>query len=241
MEVLAAQQGRRRGRWLVLGLLTLGLIGLGWGIVDLSTQKPNPDQVRINGIEDALQIFGGVQAAGDRIGPSNAPVSIEWFDDLQCSSCRQQFLATIPSLVTNYVRPGEVRMDYRHYSFGAATEELGFYGAEAAADQGYTWPYVYLFFRNQGEAKRFGVDRNFLTAVAGAIPELDVPQWRSYLDSEGGPSGQIGLRLAAYDKLATGLGIRARPAAIVRGPNGSQTLQDGPTLAQITGAVDSVR
>jgi protein-disulfide isomerase len=237
---VAVQRGGRRGRWLVLGVLVAGFAALIWGLASIATQKPDRSQVQINGIEDSLQIFGGVEASGDRIGPSDAAVSIQWFDDLQCSSCRAQFLATIPALINDYARPGKVQLAYRHYSFSSATEELGFFGAEAAADQGYAWPYIYLFFRNQDEAKRLGVDDDFLTAVAGAIPELDVPGWRDYLDAERSSDGQIGKRLARYENLGAGLGIRAQPAAIVSGPNGTQTLQDGPTLAQIKAAIAAV-
>jgi protein-disulfide isomerase len=240
VQTLAAQRGGRRGRWLVLGMLTIGVVALAVGIVDLATQKPDRNQVRIAGIDDAQQIFGGVRADGDRLGSPDAPVSIQWFDDLQCSSCRDQFLSTVPALVDDYVRPGDLRLDYRHYSFSPATEELGFFGAEAAADQGYTWPYVYLFFRNQDEAKRFGVDKDFLTAIAGAIPELDVPQWRDYLDSESGSGGRIRSRLAGYENLGTDLRIRAQPAAIVSGPGGTRTLQDSPTLAQVEAAIAAV-
>ena len=241
MEAVAAQQGRRRGRWMVLTLLALAATALIVGIVELSTQKPDRNQVRLDGIGDAQEIFGGVQQDGDRLGSPDAPVSIQFFDDLQCSSCRDQFLSTIPTLVESYVRPGDLQMEYRHYSFSPSTEELGFFGAEAAADQDYAWPYIYLFFRNQDEAKRVGVSEDFLTAIAGAIPELDVPQWRDYLNSEGGAGGQIQDRLARYEKLGADLSIRAQPAAIVNGPNGTRTLQDSPTLSQITNAIGAVR
>ncbi len=241
MNAAAAQSSRRRGRWLVLAVLSLGTIALLYGIYDLSTQKPDRGQVQVQGIGDSLEIFGGVRQDEDRLGSPDAPVSIDIFDDLQCGNCRRQFLSTIPSLVENYVRPGEVRLDYRHYSFSPRTEELGFYGAEAAADQGYAWPYIYLFFRNQSEAERFGIDRDFLTAIAGSIPELDVPAWRDYLDQQGGTDGAIAKRLAAYEKLGFDLRIRARPAAIVSGPGGTRTLQDGPSLAQITAAIEAVR
>jgi protein-disulfide isomerase len=241
METLAAQRGRRRGRWWVLGILAIGAVALIAGLADLATQKPDRNQISVAGIGDAQQIFGGVRQDGDRIGSPDAPVTIQWFDDLQCGNCRDQFLATVPTLINDYVRPGDVRIDYRHYSFSSATEELGFFGAEAAADQDYTWPYVYLFFRNQDEAKRVGVGEDFLTSLAGGIPELDVPQWRDYLDSESGSDGEIAARLARYESLGSQLRIRAQPAAVVNGPNGTRTLQDSPTLSQITAAIDAVR
>ena len=95
MEVLAARRGRR-GRWLVLALLGLAAAALLAGIVDLATQKPVRGQPHVEGIGDAQQIFGGVRADGDRLGSPDAPVTIQWFDDMQCSNCRQQFLAAIP-------------------------------------------------------------------------------------------------------------------------------------------------
>jgi protein-disulfide isomerase len=85
------------------------------------------------------------------------------------------------------------------------------------------------------------VDEDFLRSVAGAIPELDLPEWQDYLDAESGSDGRIRSTLAGYEELGSELGIRAKPAAIVSGPGGTQTLQDGPTLAQIDAAVEAVR
>ena len=79
--------------------------------------------------------------------------------------------------------------------------ELGFYGAEAAADQGYGWQYTYLFFRNQDEAKRFGIDQDFLDSIAGGIEELNLPEWEEDLEDDGGPDGPIAKRLEGYEEL----------------------------------------
>lgn len=241
MEALVARGGRRRGRWLVLTLLALGAVGLAAGLVDLSTREAEPSKVRIDGIGDAQRIFGGVRQEGDRLGSPDAPVSIQLFDDLQCSSCRTHFLSTVPPLVDDYVRAGDLKLQYRHYSFSPLPEQLGFLGAEAAAEQGYSWPYVYLFFRNQDEAERVGVDEDYLVDLAGAIPELDVPAFRDYLDAEAGAGGRIRERLAGYEQLGSELGIRAEPAAVVSGPRGTRTLQESPGLAEITAAIEALR
>ena len=58
-----------------------------------------------------------------------------------------------PELTEDYARAGDVKLLYRHYSNSENPIELGFYGAEAAAEQGYGWQYTYLFFRNQEEVK----------------------------------------------------------------------------------------
>jgi len=231
----------RRGRiWIILGL-GLAVVALGYAIVNISTQKAGRDVVRIAGIAEAQEIFGGVPQEGARLGSSDAPVSIQVFNDLQCSSCREDFLSTIPSLVNAYVRPGDVQLLYRHYSVSESLQELGFYGAEAAAQQGYGWQYTYLFFRNQDEAKRFGIDQDFLDSVAGGIEELNEPEWLSYLEDHGGSGGAISKQLESYNELGTELGIRTRQAMILNGPSGTRTLQDGPSLAQIEAAIEAVQ
>jgi protein-disulfide isomerase len=131
-------------------------------------------------------------------------------------------------------------MEYRHYSFSARVTQLGYLGAEAAADQDYSWPYIYLFFRNQDEAERLGIDDEYLATIAGSIPELDIPEWRDYLRAESGPDGQIRERLDGYETLGRDLQIRAEPAMIVNGPGGTRTLQDTPSLTQITNAIEAV-
>jgi thioredoxin family protein len=231
----------RRGRVWVIAVFLLGAIALVYSIVDISTKEAGRQVVRVAGISDAQRIFGGMPQAGDRLGSADAPVSVQVFNDMQCSSCRADFLQTIPGLAEDYARPGDAKLLMRHYSVSANPVEVGFFAAEAAAEQGYGWQYTYLFFRNQGEAERFGIDDDFLGSLAGSIGNLDVPGWRATLDRESGPGGTIARTLEGYNDLGADLGIRTRQAAIVSGPGGTRTLQDGPTLSQVEQAIAAVR
>src|SRR5262249_46584561 len=118
--------------------------------------------------------------------------------------------------------------------------ELGFYGAEAAAEQGYGWQYTYLFFRNQEEAEKFGVDEDFLESVAGGVEELNFPEWKEDLETKGRSDGPIAKRLEGYEELGQQLGIRVGQGMIVTGPNGTETLQESPSLAEIEAAIERV-
>ncbi|HET6570824.1 MAG TPA: thioredoxin domain-containing protein [Solirubrobacterales bacterium] len=240
MAEAAATPIPRRGRLWVILALALALFVLGYAVVQISTRKPDRNVVRVQGIGNAQETFGGVPQEGDRLGSSDAPVSIQVFNDLQCGNCREDFLATIPPLVDADVRPGHVKLLMRHYSIAENPLELGFFGAEAAAQQGYGWQYTYLFFRNQDEARRFGVDNEFMASIAGSIGELDVPEWQQYLDRHGGSGGAIATKLEADEELGTSLGIRTGVAMIVNGPRGTRTLQDGPSLKRIEGAIEAV-
>jgi hypothetical protein len=242
MSEIAVKAMPRRGRLWVIAILALGIGGLAYSIVQISTQKADKDLIHIEGISEAQEIFGGVPQEGDRLGSSDAPVTIEVFNDLQCSSCREDFLSTIPGLTENYARPGTVKLLYRHYSNAENPIELGFYGAEAAAEQGYGWQYTYLFFRNQDELERVGSNHfhDFTDSVAGSVEELNAPEWESTLEEAEEDNSAIEKRLLSYEELGSKLGIRTGQAAIVSGPSGTETLQDGPTLGEIERAIAAV-
>jgi protein-disulfide isomerase len=237
---LAATPIPRRGRLWVILAFALALAALSYVIVDLST-RAGRDVIRLEGVGDVQRLFGGMPQEGDRLGSADAPVSIQVFNDLQCGNCRDEFLDTIPALVEDYVRPGEANLLMRHYSVAANPLELGFFGAEAAAEQGYGWQYTYLFFRNQDEAERFGIGERLMSTLAGSIGELDVPEWEEALERRGGTDGLIARRLEGYEELGRELGIRAGQALIVSGPGGTRTLQDNPELAQVERAIEAVR
>jgi protein-disulfide isomerase len=241
MSEAAVKAMPRRGRVWVIAILALGLIALGYSLVEIATQKPGRQVVHVAGISDAQELLGGVPQEGDRLGSSDAPVTIQVFNDLQCSSCRDDFLSTIPALAERYARPGDAQLLYRHYSNSERPEQLGFFGAEAAADQGYGWQYIYLFFRNQDEAERFGVDQDFLASIAGGVEELNAPEWESDLEEGSGSGGAIAKRLEGYEELGRDLGIRTGQGMIVNGPSGTRTLQEGPALAEVEAAIAAVQ
>lgn len=240
MSEVAVKAMPRRGRiWVVL-LLAAGLFALGYSIVSISTQKAGPAVIHVAGISDAQEIFGGVPQEGDRLGSSDAPVTIQVFNDLQCSNCRDAFLETIPVLTEKFARPGDVQLLYRHYSNSEFPQQLGFYGAEAAAEQGYGWQYTYLFFRNQEEAKRHNVNQDFLASIAGGVEELNGPEWEEDLERNGQKGGPIDQRLQHYEELGMDLGIRVGGGMVLTGPQGTRTLQEGPDLAEVEAAIAEV-
>ncbi len=240
MSEAAVKAMPRRGRLWVILILALGATALVYSVVNISTQKADKNIVHIAGIEDAQRIFGGVPQEGDREGSADAPVTIQVFNDMQCSSCREDYLSTIPQLVENYARLGSAKLLWRHYSNAENAEELSFFGAEAAAEQGYGWQYTYLFFRNQEEAEKHGVDQDFLDSVAGGVEELNFPEWEEDLEKDGQSDGPIAHRLEGYEELGQQLGIRLGQGMIVTGPNGSETLQEGPSLAEVEAAIAKV-
>ena len=240
----------RRGRFWVILILLLGATAFVYALVNIATQKPNDNVVRISGVEQAQQLFGGVPQEGARLGSEDAPVTVQVFADEQSSKCREGFLSTIPALTEKYARPGGAKFLYRHYSNSENSIEYGFYGSEAAAEQGYGWQYIYLFFASQEEADRFGVTEaenrrsglreNFLDSLAGGVEELEDNEWEEDFETGKESGSTMEKSLIAQEELGSKLGIRFGLAMVIEGPRGSETLQENPTLKQVERAIEKV-
>jgi hypothetical protein len=240
----------RRGRGWVILIAVLTLLALGYALVSIATQKPNKNTVHIEGVGEAQELFGGVPQEGARLGSEDAPVTVQVFGDEQSSVCREGFLATIPGLTEKYARPGSVKFLYRHYSNSENEIEYGFYGTEAAAEQGYGWQYAYLFYVNQEEADRFGVTeaenrraglrQNFLDSVAGGVEELEGNEWEEAFEQGREPDSTMTAGLEAQQELGSNLGIRFGIAMVIEGPDGNETLQENPSLEEVERAIEKV-
>lgn len=232
----------RPGRIWILLALGITALALLIGIINISTREADKTYQKVLGASDTQRIYGGVRQLGDRLGSEDAPVQMEVFLDAQASEFRDQYLDTIPQLVTTQVRSGQLQMALRNRSLNQNMTELAFYGIEAAANQDFGWQFLDLMFRNQTQAQEKGrVDREFLLNLASAIESLDIDQWQADFDAGVKEGSAMTAKLEEQDRLATDLGIRAQPAVIVTGPGGSEVVQDSPDLAQIEAAIDEVR
>jgi protein-disulfide isomerase len=240
----------RRGRIWVILIALFAFLAIGYSIVNIATQKPNDNVVHIEGVGQAQELFGGVPQEGARLGSEDAPVVVQVFADEQCGDCRESFLETMPTLAEKYARPGKAKFLYRHYSNSENEIEYGFYGTEAAAEQGYGWEYAYLFFVNQDEADRVGVSeaenrrsglrQNFIDSLAGGVEELEDEEWEKAFEEGKEKGSAMEKSLLAQEELGSKLGIRYGLAMIVNGPGGSVTLQENPTLPEVEAAIKKV-
>jgi protein-disulfide isomerase len=202
----------------------------------IAISKPGQRRIVIRGSDTVQRIYGGIPQDGNRLGPSDASVTVTLFNDLQCTSCSAYYLKTTPQLVENLVREGNAKLIYRHFAMGERARELASFGAVAAGEQGREWQYVDLFFRNQGQAARTSVTEDFLLRVAEAVPGMEVPQW----EQDRADNARIEQTLSADDRQSIDLRLPAEPAVLVDGPGGTRKLIQSPTVDQISEAVREV-
>ncbi|MDX6606805.1 MAG: hypothetical protein QOD14_1345 [Solirubrobacterales bacterium] len=226
---------RRRPR--LVGLLVLALVLglLGFAIVSISVGTGTEGQITITGAEETQSLLGGIQQDGARIGPGDAPVTIQVFNDLQCDPCSNWNRDVIVPLIRGPVRAGQIQMIYHHFPMTESGFGLASFGAVAAAKQDDEWQFIELFFLNQEKAKTGGANQDFLDNVARAILNFNVEQWQQDENDS-----DVKQTLEDDDKLSADRQLPAQPAVVVGGPNGTRQLIESPSLAQVEAAIARV-
>jgi protein-disulfide isomerase len=234
-QAASESTGWRRPRPVGLIILAVCLGLLGFAIVSLSIGTGTEGQIKITGAEETQSLLGGIQQDGPRLGPPDAPVSIQVFNDLQCDSCSDWNRDVIDPLISGPVRGGQAQMTFHHFPMSESGFGLAGYGAVAAAKQDDEWQFIQLFFVNQSEAKVHGATQDFLDNVARAILNFNVEQWQSDMKDP-----DVQATLEADDKLSAERRLPAKPAVVVGGPNGSVQLDEAPSLADVQAAIEQV-
>jgi protein-disulfide isomerase len=233
-----SDQPRRRPR--LIGLLVLAVcVGLlGFAIVSLSVGSGGEKgEVRITGAEEIQSLVGGIPQDGARLGSSDAPVTVQVFNDLSCDQCSDWNRDVIVPLIQGPVRSGDVQLVYHNFPMSESGFFLGAYGAVAAAKQDYEWQFIQLFFYNQDEAEKRGADQDFLDAIARGVGvvNFNVEQWQQDMkDSD------IQDTLDADEQLSAERRLPVEPAVVVGGPNGTEQLIESPSLADVQAAIAKV-
>jgi protein-disulfide isomerase len=231
-----SEEAPRRGPRLV-GLLVLALILglLGFAIVSISVGTGTEGQITITGAEETQSLLGGLQQDGARIGPGDAPVTVQVFNDLQCDPCSNWNRDVIVPLIRGPVRAGQIQMIYHHFPMTESGFGLASFGAVAAAKQDDEWQFIELFFLNQEKAKTGGATQEFLDNVSRAILNFNVEQWQQDENDS-----DVKQTLEDDDKLSADRQLPAQPAVVVGGPNGTRQLIESPSLAQVQAAIAQV-
>ena len=229
--------GRRRPRLIGVIVLAFCALVLLFVIASLSLDEGEENPIEIEGVGAVQRLLGGIQQDGAALGPPDAPVTVEVFNDVQCEPCADYELEVIEPLIAGSVRvSGDVRLEFHHFPMSRANFGLAAYGAVAAGLQDYEWQFIELFYRNQDEAKGGVVTQELLDQVANGILNFNVEQWQRDIDED-----EVQETLDEDDMLAADGGFPAEPAVVVTGPGGTRELVQSPPLEAINAAVAQVR
>jgi protein-disulfide isomerase len=130
-------------------------------------------------------LLAGIPQHGSVLGRPTAPVTLQFFGDLQCSESRQVMLGALPFLIRHWVREGKLRILFR--SLQTDTRDRSEFIAQqtAAAEAGREermWTFIDLFYREQQAEFTYYADEAFLIGIAEQAG-VDTKRWAENRDS----------------------------------------------------------
>jgi Thioredoxin len=155
----------------------------------------------------------GVAQNGNVLGSPTAPITLQYFGDLECPICREFTLSALPSIIQKWVRGGQLKVEYR--SLETATREAEVFKAQqvaalAAGQQGKLWNFVETFYHEQGEEDSGYVTESYIQGIARQLPGLNLSQWMS-ARSEAALANEV----ASDQQAANGAGLNGTPAFLI--------------------------
>jgi protein-disulfide isomerase len=225
-----------RRLWQLGGVLVFAAAVVAVLVVVSRAGNSSPAQAgRLGQVTQVNARFAGIPQQGITLGEPKAPVTLVEFADLQCPFCRQFAQNALPTLVDRYVRAGKLRLEFRNLAFIGPDSRTAAQAAAGAAAQNKLWPFIDLFYANQGEENSGYVTQGFLRQVAGGVRGLDPS--RALRDGAG---AQASAQLAQAQALATSNGVSSTPSFLLGRTGGTLTPLNVTSLSpgSFTGPID---
>jgi protein-disulfide isomerase len=215
----------RRSRLIAAVLLAAAVVAAAVAASSSGGESPPPVA--------SSDLFRGIPERGGVLGDPGAPVTVTEYLDLQCPACAAAARETLPALVRDRVRTGEVKLQARTLQFLGPDSERAARFAAGAAEQDRLWPFLEAFYAAQGPENSGYVTDGFLRAVARAAG-VDADAAFAHAGSAG---AQEALNRANAD--AERFGVEATPAfTVARGDRTPRAVVDA---AALTASIEAAR
>jgi protein-disulfide isomerase len=110
--------------------------------------------------------LAGIPQNGDTLGSPSAPVTLVVYEDPQCPFCRRWNVETLPTVLTDYVRPGRIKLVYRGVVIIGPNSLLGLRAIYAAAEQDKLWNLVDALYAHQGSENSGWITKSVVRTAA---------------------------------------------------------------------------
>jgi protein-disulfide isomerase len=179
--VRAMRRMRVRRLALVVALTTAMVLALVVTAGSSGSAPPAPGSSQAATVDREVDsLLHGIPQNANVLGQPNAPVTLQWFGDLECPFCREFALGALPTIISRWVRGGQLKIAYR--SMQTATHDPNIFkiqqaAAIAAGVQDKMWNFIELFYHEQGRENSGYVTEEYLQGLARQIPGLYPSQW----------------------------------------------------------------
>ncbi len=176
----SALAGKRRKQFIGIGLFAAILVAV---LIAVSAGGGSDSDDPATDATATEQLLAGIDQDGTVLGDPEAPLTMLEFADPQCPFCAEFSEVSIPPIVEQLVRSGELRIQFVPLTFLGPDSELAARFAVAAGEQGKLWQFIELFYANQGIENSGYVTEQYLLDLASQIDGLDGEQALAAADS----------------------------------------------------------
>lgn len=179
-------------------------------------------------------LLRGIPQHGNTLGSPSAPVTLVEYVDMQCPYCDAFERQVLPTLVRNYIRPGNVKLVVRPLAFIGPDSARGRNAIVAAGRQDKFFHLMELLYFNQGAENSGWLSEGMVERAAKAVG-LDLPRFNA--DRTSSSSTTV---TSAFDTLATRQGVHSTPSIFVGKTGGTLTavrLRSPADLASVANAI----
>lgn len=207
----AKRTGGRGNRKLPLILAGVGVVAMVVvAVLIIASQLGGGDDAitadAVEGAAETQALLNGIPQEGIALGDPDAPVTLAEYADLQCPHCADWTEANFAMIVDEYVRPGNVRLEYRGLAFIGTDSQEALRTAHAAGDQNKLWNFTELTFQNQGEPNSGWVTDDSMRAIGSSIPGLNTDLMMEARDAD-----EVQVAITVAEGQAESAGINATP------------------------------
>jgi len=231
-KIKEKKQQQQRNRLIMISLLVLGAAFVVYAFLSSTIQSVGEITVP--------ELSEHPNADGLALGDPNAPVTIDVFEDFQCSAC-QFFTESIePLVIEYYVSTGKARLVFHNYpfldgdgAFNGGESDRAANASMCASEQNRFWDMQAIIFANLNGENQGNLNNQTLKAMAEAI-DLDTAAFNECYDDN-----KYRDQIQADFEYGQELGVSGTPTVYVNGEKVGE-INKIASFQEIAVAVDAI-
>ncbi|MGH2959601.1 MAG: DsbA family protein [Solirubrobacterales bacterium] len=172
----AAKAARTRRLSIIGGVLGLAVIAV---VVAVIVGQGGDETVDAGAAKEVNARYAGIPQSGVTLGEPAAKATIIEYADLRCPFCKDFEEGSMPTIVDELVKTGKAKFIFRNLTIldeaspsGQDSTNAATYAA-ATSLQNKMFPFINLFYLNQGNEAEDYATESFLKGIAGQVDGLD--------------------------------------------------------------------
>lgn len=228
-----------------VGTAAIVIAAIVWGISQDSngsgsTSLGSQTKAKVSSIElqediEINALLKGIPQHGNTLGQPTAPVTLQFFGDLECFTTKVFAVSFLPSIIHDLVRTNILKIEYRSLETDTHNTKTFVHqqmGALAAGKQDKLWDFILTFYHEQGPEYTGYVTESYLDGIANQIPGLNLAQWNSDREDR-----QLFKELIGDRRAAMAARDRSTPAFLIGRTGGKMIKLPGYEMKRLSGSL----